>query len=173
VSSVTSLTKASWPITLHTKVGDKSPSHSLALEIAPKMILKVCESLFCPIIRPTPSGRWCSTAPTSRIHHMIRRLRWAALCVLVWTAFLSFSTGLLGQEGSGMPCVAPFPKPVCSNSGDVCLAQGFSCTSGKVSLKVDSRKAMPWPKKESMRLTGYPPPKYWTTTKSRTELCGS
>jgi hypothetical protein len=77
------------------------------------------------------------------------RKRWG-LC----TAFLSVSTGLLAQEGSGMLCVAPFPKPVCS--GDLCLsgAQGFSCASGNVSLKVDSRKPVPWPRNESMSLTG-------------------
>jgi hypothetical protein len=76
--------------------------------------------------------------------------------LLVLLAVLSVSSCLLAQQGSGMLCVAPFPKPVCSASGDVCLsgAQGFSCASGNVSLKVDSRKAVPWPKKESMSLTG-------------------
>lgn len=76
--------------------------------------------------------------------------------LLVLSAVLSVSSCLLAQQGSGMLCVAPFPKPVCSASGDVCLsgAQGFSCASGNVSLKVDSRKAVPWPKKGSMSLTG-------------------
>ncbi len=75
---------------------------------------------------------------------------------LVFLAVLSLSTCLLAQQDSGMLCVAPFPKPVCSASGGVCLsgAQGFSCSSGKVSLKVDSRKAVSWPKKGSMSLAG-------------------
>ena len=51
-------------------------------------------------------------------------------------------------------CVAPFPKPVCK--GDVCLsgAQGFSCASGNVTLKIDARKPVPWPKEQSLSLAG-------------------
>lgn len=75
----------------------------------------------------------------------------SVLLTLLWA-----SSGLLAQHDSGMLCVAPFPKPVCSASGDICLsgAQGFSCASGNVSLKVDSRKAVSWPKKKSMSLAG-------------------
>jgi hypothetical protein len=93
-------------------------------------------------------------AVSDRIHYMICRLLLDALCVLVCTAFLSVSTRLLAQGGSGMICVAPYPKPVCS--GDVCLsgAQGFYCASGNVTLEVDSRKPVPWPKQESMSLAG-------------------
>ena len=74
----------------------------------------------------------------------------------VFLTVLTASTWLLAQHGSGMVCVAAFPKPVCSVSEDICLsgAQGFSCASGDVSLKVDSRKAVPWPRKESMSVTG-------------------
>ena len=93
-------------------------------------------------------------AVSNRIRYMLYKLRWVALCILVSTAFLNLSTGLIAQEGSGMLCVAPLPKPVCS--ADVCLsgAEGFSCASGNASVKVDSRKPMPLPKKESMSLSG-------------------
>ena len=89
-----------------------------------------------------------------RIHYMIHTLRRLASCILVCTAFLSVATGLLAQEGSGMLCVAPYPKPVCS--GGLCLsgAQGFSCASGNASLKLDSGEPMPWPRNESMSLSG-------------------
>lgn len=79
-------------------------------------------------------------ALSSRIEDMIRRLRWAALCVLVCTAF--FTAGLLAQEDTGLLCVAPG-------------AEQFSCASGNVTLKVDARKPVPWPKKKSMSLTGF------------------
>jgi hypothetical protein len=86
-------------------------------------------------------------AVSNRIHCMIYTLRGVALCILVSTAFLYVTTPLLAQEGSGMLCVAPLPKPVCS--ADVCLsgAQGFSCASGNASVKVDSRKPVPFAKK--------------------------
>src|SRR5690349_16384585 len=58
-------------------------------------------------------------AVSNRIHCMIYTLRGVALCILVSTAFLYATTPLLAQEGSGMLCVAPLPKPVCS--ADVCL----------------------------------------------------
>jgi hypothetical protein len=57
-----------------------------------------------------------------------------------------------------MICVAPFPMPVCSADG-FCMsgAQGFRCESGKVSLKVDTRKAVLWPKRESLSLRDLEP----------------
>jgi hypothetical protein len=93
-------------------------------------------------------------AVSSRIHHMIHMLRSFSVCLLICTGLLSVSTVLVAQEDAGLLCVAPFPKPICK--GDVCLsgAQGFSCASGDVSLKVDSRKPVPWPKEQSMSLTG-------------------
>jgi hypothetical protein len=53
-----------------------------------------------------------------------------------------------------MICVAPFPKPVCS--GEMCLSGDpeISCASDNASLKVDLRNSMPWPRTESIRLTG-------------------
>ena len=98
--------------------------------------------------------RWLLIAVSDRIYYMIRRLRLAALSVLACTAFLSVSTSLLAQEGSGILCVAPFPKPVCE--GNVCFsgAEGFSCASGNVTLKIDAHKPVPWPKEESLSLTG-------------------
>lgn len=93
-------------------------------------------------------------AVSNRIHYMIYTLRWVALCILVSTAFLYVTTRLLAQEGSGLLCVAPLPKPVCSADGCLSGAQGFSCASGNASVKVDSRKPVPLPKEESMSLTG-------------------
>jgi len=82
---------------------------------------------------------------------MICGLRCSAFCTLVCTAFL-ISTGLPDQEGSGMLCVAPLPTPVCS--GEVCFS-GDPCTGRTtLSLSVDSVKPMPWPRRESMSLTG-------------------
>ena len=99
-----------------------------------------------------PGSRPRARVVSDRILYMIRRLRLPALCILVGTALLSVSTGLFAQEDSGMICVAPYPKPV--GSGDACLsgAQGFSCASGNVTLKVDSRKPVPWPEETSMSL---------------------
>ncbi len=62
--------------------------------------------------------------------------------------------GLSAQQNSGLICVAPYPEPVCS--GGVCRYGDpeLICASDNVSLKVDSREAIPWPKKDSISVDG-------------------
>src|SRR5690242_13870959 len=60
---------------------------------------------------------------------------------------------LADKSQQGVICVAPFDF----QSADPRLdpVEGLRCTSGKLSLKVDAHKAIPWPSKESIRMDGF------------------
>lgn len=58
------------------------------------------------------------------------------------------------QQASGQICVAPYPEPICGVDGCLTGYPEFSCTTDNVSLKIDSRKPVPWPKKGCMKVDG-------------------
>jgi hypothetical protein len=76
---------------------------------------------------------------------LTRAIRLLSIGFLLWPAFLM-------PESSGSICLAPVPHPVDGRRGSG--PETVVCDTDKYSVKIDSRKPIALPMKESVQVTG-------------------